>query len=235
VAVPNVVGLTQAAATAAITGAGLTVGLVTTSTSNVVLAGNVITESPVAGTAVLVGSTVNLVISTGPPVIVAPAVVSVSVLFGNQSYNVTTSTRHHLPWAITGIQVVFSEPIASGGAASLSGASVTGFSGLGTNTLTWTISPIPLGNPVIGLSGSGANALADGAGTGLGGGAGFSQALKILWGDFNDDGVVNATDLAGVNAARAAAYNLFADMNGDGVVDLNDVHVVGTRVGTTNP
>ena len=66
VAVPNVVGFTQAAATTAITGAGLVVGTVTTATSATVPSGNVISESPVAGTLVVTGSAVNLVVSTGP-------------------------------------------------------------------------------------------------------------------------------------------------------------------------
>jgi hypothetical protein len=66
VAVPNVVGLTQAAATTAITGAGLVLGTVTNASSNTVPAGSVISESPVAGTQVNAGSAVNLVISTSP-------------------------------------------------------------------------------------------------------------------------------------------------------------------------
>ena len=65
-AVPNVVGLTQAAATTAITGAGLVVGTVTTPASGTVAAGNVISESPAAGTSVSAGSAVNLVVSSGP-------------------------------------------------------------------------------------------------------------------------------------------------------------------------
>src|SRR5262249_46971302 len=49
VAVPNVVGLTQAAATTSLTGAGLTVGTVTTSPSTTVAAGLVISQTPTAG------------------------------------------------------------------------------------------------------------------------------------------------------------------------------------------
>ena len=64
VAVPNVVGQSQATATSAINGAGLTVTTSSASSSTVPI-GNVISESPVAGTAVNGGSAVNLVISTG--------------------------------------------------------------------------------------------------------------------------------------------------------------------------
>src|SRR2546429_1798536 len=65
IAVPNVVGQTQAAATSAIIGAGLTVGAVTMQSSSTVAAGSVISESPPAGTKVASGSAVNLVVSTG--------------------------------------------------------------------------------------------------------------------------------------------------------------------------
>jgi hypothetical protein len=62
---PNVVGLTQAAATTAITGAGLTVGTVTQQSSSTVSSGRVISQSPLAGTSVAAGSVVNLVVSSG--------------------------------------------------------------------------------------------------------------------------------------------------------------------------
>jgi hypothetical protein len=76
VPVPNVVGDTQAAATAAIAGAALAVGTVTTATSSTVPSGDVISESPVAGTLVAAGSAVNLVVSVGATG--TPAVVSVT-------------------------------------------------------------------------------------------------------------------------------------------------------------
>jgi hypothetical protein len=63
--VPNVVGQTQGAATAAITAAGLTVGTVTVQSSGTVASGDVVSESPAAGTNAMTGSAVNLVVSTG--------------------------------------------------------------------------------------------------------------------------------------------------------------------------
>jgi hypothetical protein len=227
--------LTQAAATTAITNAGLVLGTVTSQSSGTVAAGNVISESPIAGTQVNSGSAVNLAVSSG----VTPGVVAYKVLFGpaltTQSYNVTTSKRHRLPWQITGIQVVFSKPITAGGAASLGGVNVTGFSGLGTSTLTWSILPVSQANLATTLAGSGPNALMDATGNGLVGGAGFAQTLKILWGDFNDDGVVSAADMVGVNNATVAPYNILADINGDGMVSIADVQIVRTRVGTSLP
>jgi beta-lactam-binding protein with PASTA domain len=75
VTVPNVVGDTQAAATTAITGAGLAVGTVTQQSSSTVASGDVISESPSAGTSVNSGSAVNLVVSTGSAQVTVPNVV----------------------------------------------------------------------------------------------------------------------------------------------------------------
>src|SRR5262249_16300981 len=79
------------------------------------------------------------IFNINPVINPAPTVVSFSVLWGAQSYNVTTSARSRLPWQVTGIQVVFSAPITAGSVNSLSGVTATNLAGLGTNTLTWTI------------------------------------------------------------------------------------------------
>jgi hypothetical protein len=65
VTVPNVVGDTQSAATAAITNANLVVGTVTVQSSNTVTSGSVIAENPAAGAQASAGSTVNLTVSSG--------------------------------------------------------------------------------------------------------------------------------------------------------------------------
>ena len=65
VPVPNVVGQTQAAASAAIETAGLTVGIITRRSSNTIPSGSVISQSPAAGTRVAGGTAVNLVVSRG--------------------------------------------------------------------------------------------------------------------------------------------------------------------------
>lgn len=64
--VPDVVGLTQVAATSAISSAGLNVGNVTTGSSSTVAAGSVISQSPSAGTQVAPASRVDLLVSSGP-------------------------------------------------------------------------------------------------------------------------------------------------------------------------
>jgi hypothetical protein len=75
VTVPNVVGDSQAAATAAITGAALTLGGVTMQSSSTAASGNVISESPSAGASVASGSAVALVVSSGPAMVAVPNVV----------------------------------------------------------------------------------------------------------------------------------------------------------------
>jgi sugar lactone lactonase YvrE len=72
VTVPNVVGQAQSAAAAPITGAGLVLGSVTAESSNTVPSGSVIDENPAAGTAVNLGSAVDLLVSTGKPQPPAP-------------------------------------------------------------------------------------------------------------------------------------------------------------------
>jgi beta-lactam-binding protein with PASTA domain len=76
--VPNVVGLTQVAASSTITTAGLTVGSVTIASSTTVPSGSVISQNPTAATQVNVGSAVALVVSSGPAQIAVPIVVGLT-------------------------------------------------------------------------------------------------------------------------------------------------------------
>ena len=75
VSVPNVVGDTQSVATTAITGAGLTVGTVTQASSATVVSGSIVSQTPAAATSAVSGSSVALVISTGPAPVTVPNVV----------------------------------------------------------------------------------------------------------------------------------------------------------------
>lgn len=65
IVVPDVVGVPQGTAESEITGAQLTVGTITNQTSPTIATGDVISQSPAAGTAVAAGTPVNLVVSTG--------------------------------------------------------------------------------------------------------------------------------------------------------------------------
>lgn len=76
--VPNVTGLAQAAAQTVITGAGLTVGIVTQTFSNTIPMNQVISQNPAAGTSVPPGSTVALVVSRGSQPVSVPDVVNMT-------------------------------------------------------------------------------------------------------------------------------------------------------------
>jgi beta-lactam-binding protein with PASTA domain len=73
--VPNVVGMAQAAATAALTTAGLTVGAITQEYSATIPSGQVITQAPPAGGSAPFGSAVSLKVSKGPQPVTVPNVV----------------------------------------------------------------------------------------------------------------------------------------------------------------
>jgi hypothetical protein len=67
IAVPNVVGQTQATATSAINGATLVLGTVSTGFSSTIASGSVISQNPAAGTQVAAGTAIAVVISAGQP------------------------------------------------------------------------------------------------------------------------------------------------------------------------
>jgi eukaryotic-like serine/threonine-protein kinase len=73
IGVPGLVGRTQDAAQEAITDAGLAVGAVTRQVSETVAAGQVISQKPADGT-LFRGDRVDLVVSSGPPLVPVPAV-----------------------------------------------------------------------------------------------------------------------------------------------------------------
>jgi beta-lactam-binding protein with PASTA domain len=77
--VPDVVGLTQADATTAITGAGLTLGTVTTAHSFVQPFGYVISQSPVGGTPEAPGFPVDIQVSLGVATVTVPNVVGLTL------------------------------------------------------------------------------------------------------------------------------------------------------------
>ncbi len=78
IAVPDVVGLTQAAATTAITNAGLTLGTVTQQASDTVPVGQVISQLPTAGTLVAADSEVNITVSAGPSPVSVPDLIGLT-------------------------------------------------------------------------------------------------------------------------------------------------------------
>ena len=177
------------------------------------------------GAAGSISATKNIQIDT-----VAPTVVAYDVVFGNNlTYDLIGSSRFDVPWQITAIRVVFSKPIDAADANSLTGLSTTGVSGLGTNTLTWSIKTITQGIFSTSLVNSGADAIKDAAGNTLA--SPFMENFKVLYGDFNADGAVTSADYLGVYYAVSQPYNIFADLNGDGVVNITDVQIARSQNG----
>ena len=123
VTVPNVVNLTQAAATTAIVGAGLVVGAVTQQSSATVPAGRVSSQNPTSGVGVAAGSAVNLVVSTGP--VPTPGPVAVP--------NVVNQTQAAATTAITGAGLVLGTISQSSSATVPAGRVISQHPGAGTN------------------------------------------------------------------------------------------------------
>ena len=200
VSVPNVVGITQSAAATAIQKLGLVVGTVTTASSNSVPSGNVISESPVAGTLVSPGSTVTLVVSSGPATLqsiaVTPANPSIAkgltqqfTATGTYSDNSTQNLTSQVAWASATPAVA---TITTGGLA-------TG-AGIGTSTISATLA-----------SQSG------------------STLLSVVGGgkcDINQDGVTSVADVQQMISEVLGTTTAVHDLNGDGVFNVLDVQIV---------
>jgi hypothetical protein len=170
---------------------------------------------------------------------IVPTVLEFRVLFGAKKYDLLSSARFDVPWRITGLQAVFSEPVVTGTRLSLTGLPAFTFSGKNTNVLTWKFLPITKGSFNLSLADSGVNALKDASGNPI---AAFSHSFNVLYGDFNDDHVVNATDESQIRQLVAAPYhlspanyNIFADLSGDGLVNLVDVGTARARRGNSLP
>jgi len=123
VLVPNVVNLTQAAASTAITGASLAVGAITTATSTTVPAGSVISQNPLAGASVFPTTPVALVVSIGQVPTVVASVTSAANARGNRTVQITTTVPARLVAFISadGPQATG----AAGQSATVSGAGLT--------------------------------------------------------------------------------------------------------------
>jgi hypothetical protein len=162
-------------------------------------------------------------------------ITTVKVLVGSTSYTVTPSSPSILPWTVTGIQVTFTEPVLNGNINSLTGITATGFSGIGTDTPTWTFAPTASANLTFTFVTSGLNLISDASNNALNAGGVVQMPLKILAGDVNADGVVNASDLVLVNSGIAQQYNILYDINGDGTVSTADVTAVKAKLNTKLP
>jgi hypothetical protein len=151
VSAPNVVGLTQSAATAAIDNAGLAVGTVTMMSSNSVPSGSVISESPVAGTLVNTGSSVSLVVSSGPATLQSIAITPANPTItkglteqftatGTYSDSSTQNLTNSVTWAsgTPGTATITTGGLATGAGVGTSTISATSGSAVGSTVLTVT-------------------------------------------------------------------------------------------------
>ena len=140
VSVPNVVADTVSQATSALAGAALTLGAQTTASSSSVPSGEVISQSPAAGTNVTSGTAVTVVVSSGPAMVSVPNVVSdtvsqattalqaVGLTLGNQ----TTATSNSVPSG----EIISENPAASTSVADGAAVSVVVSSGPAAPTYT---------------------------------------------------------------------------------------------------
>ncbi|WP_168219081.1 cadherin domain-containing protein [Limnoglobus roseus] len=173
-----------------------------------------------------------------------PTVTGIRGYYGNgRSIDLLTTTRKVLPWSITAIEVTFSAPVTAQAASlslpySITPVIISGVTGSGTNTIRWTfLNGLTTVNSPLILSAAGGNAIVSVsgqepiAGNGVTDGTQYTRTLKVLQGDFDDNGVVNATDAALVYKVIGTAYNAFADVDGDGDVDMDDFNLVRNRIG----
>ena len=227
IAVPNIVGLTQAAASAAITAAGLTVGTITTQSSSTVPSGTVISQTPVGGASVAAGSAVSLVVSSGPAPVTVP--------------NVVGLTQSSAGTAITGVGLTVgtvttqsSSTVPSGTVISqspLGGASVAAGSAV---SLVVSSGPAKVTVPnVVNLSQSAAAGAISSAGLTVGT-VTTATTYTVAAGN-----VVSESPSAGTSVLAGSAVNLvvarnlpMCDVNGDGQIDSRDIALIDAVLNT---
>ena len=117
--VPDVVGMTELAARAAIEAIDLTVGTILQQPHDVVPEGQVITQNPAAGASVSRLTTIHLVVSSGPELIIIPDVVGKTESAARTAIEavyltVGTIIEQHHPTIQIG-QVIEQEPVAGTG------------------------------------------------------------------------------------------------------------------------
>jgi hypothetical protein len=125
--VPSILGMTQAAAQSAITGAQLTLGTVTSANSTAYPAGQVMSQTPGGNTAAAQGSAVSFVMSLGPSSTTSPTVGATVSVHG-------AGTRTTAPFSASAGDVLVAFAASDGPAPPTNSQALT-ISGAG---LTWT-------------------------------------------------------------------------------------------------
>ena len=202
-AVPNVVGLTQAAATNAITGAGLVLGTVSSAISNTVASGNVISESPAAGTSVSAGAAVNLVVSVGATCTYVLSPVSQTIGAAGGAGGIAVSAPAGCAWtAVASAPWVTITPPASGNGNGNVALAIALNSGLGR------VANVTIGGQVASITQTGTLAQYN---------VGFFQPSGPTWVlDSNGSGGYDAGDNVFAFAGQPGAIAVVGDWNGNG-------------------
>jgi hypothetical protein len=180
---------------------------------------------------------------------------------GNGGYAIPVGSAAQLqtlPWSnLNQIRIVFNESVdvqkESLTVTGLTGSySFSGFSYSSTTfTAVWTLStPLGADKLTIDLQSSGPNAVTDTTGHALDGewsnqtssypsgngqpGGDFQFAFNVLPGDLNQDGIVNAQDLA-LTSSNWLSSQSSGDANGDGIVNAQDLATVSSNWLATLP
>ena len=211
IAVPNVVGLTQAAATSAITGASLTVGTVTTASSATVPSGSVISQSPAAGSSAAAGSAVNLVVSTGPTSVTVPNVVGLTQAAATSAITGASLT-------VGTVTTASSATVPSGSVISQSPAAGSSAAAGSAVNLVVSIGPMSVTVPnVVGLTQAAATSAITGASLTVGTVTTASSATVP------SGSVISQNPAAGSSAAAGSAVNLVVSTGSTSVTVPNVV------------
>jgi beta-lactam-binding protein with PASTA domain len=140
IAVPDVSGMTQAAATTALTSAGLPLGTITEENSATVPVGNVIRQDPAAGSVVPPGTAVSLVVSLGGSSVAVPSLVGKP-----QASAVTTIVT--AGFTVGTVTTGYSDTVIAGGVMSQSPAAGTSASQGSPISLVISSGPAPVTLP----------------------------------------------------------------------------------------
>jgi beta-lactam-binding protein with PASTA domain len=227
IAVPNVVGLTQSAAGTAITGAGLTVGTVTTQSSSTAPSGTVISQSPAGGASVAGGSAVSLVVSSGPAKDTVPNVVGLT-----QSAAGTAITGAGL--TVGTVTTQSSSTVPSGSVISQSPVAGTSVAGGSAVSLVVSSGPAAATVPnVVNLTQAAASSAISAAGLTVGT-VTTATSYTVAAGN-----VASESPSAGTSVVAGSAVNLviarnlpICDVNGDGQVDSRDIALIDAVLNT---
>jgi 6-phosphogluconolactonase len=196
VAVPNVVGLTQTAATSAITAAGLTVGTVTMASSATVASGSVVSQTPAAATMVASASVVNLTVSSGLAQVAVPNVVGMT-------QTAATSAITAAGLTVGTVTMATSATVPSGSVISQSPAAATMVATASAVNLTVSSGATQVAVPnVVGATQAAATTAITGAGLTVGTVTGASSATVA------SGSVISQSPAAATMVASGSAVNL---------------------------